>query len=353
MQAGCDAVEGRYPVKKRFNRLQLKGCDWMLIDNKKDIEGIIFNIQRFTIHDGPGIRTEVFFKGCPLRCKWCSNPESFKVKQEVGVNASRCIGVDKCGYCIKACPLVGDIFEVEDNQVIGINRKACTDCLICAEACPSNALKVYGKKMTVEDVMKVLLADRTFYQSSGGGVTLSGGELLGQWQYALELLKECKKSRLHTCVETAMHCQGEILEQIFPYVDLVITDIKHMNAEKHREFTGVRNELILQNIRKTVNMGMPLVIRIPVVPDHNNNEENIRATALFIANELNNRVKQVQLLPYRPLGEEKYKYLGKPYPMGSFRVPERRVWEENIRYLVEVIKEYGVPAVAGTTEKIL
>ena len=324
----------------------------MFCSLREETEATIFNIQRFTIHDGPGIRTEVFFKGCPLRCKWCSNPESFKIKQEVGVTASRCIGVDKCGYCTKVCSAVQEALVVEDNQVIAINREACTDCLKCVEACPSNALKVWGQKMTVKDVMKVILLDREFYLKSGGGVSLSGGEVLNQWQFALELLKECKKARLHTCVETAMHCKTEILDQIYPYVDLIITDIKHMNAGKHREFTGVSNELILQNIKKTASMGMSMVIRIPVVPGHNNDEENIRATARFIADELNNRVKQVQLLPYRPLGEEKYKSLGIEYPMGNFNVPERRVWEGNILHLVGIMKEYDVPVVAGTTAKI-
>ncbi|HZK44455.1 MAG TPA: glycyl-radical enzyme activating protein [Syntrophomonadaceae bacterium] len=320
--------------------------------NREDIKGNIFNIQKFTIHDGPGIRTELFFKGCPLRCKWCSNPESLKLKQEVGVTAIRCIGVDKCNLCIEACPLGEAAFVIDNNIITGINREVCTDCLECVEACPSNALKIWGREMNVEEVMKVLLEDREFYQKSGGGITLSGGEVLLQWQFVLELLKECKKASLHTCVETAMHCQPEILDQIYPYVDLVITDIKHMDAEKHREYTGVRNDLILRNIKKTVQMGMPLVIRIPVVPGHNNDEKNIRATAQFIADELGNRVKQVQLLPYRQLGEEKYKSIGMPYPMGTFEVPERRVWEENIRHLVEVMQEYGVPAVAGTTEKI-
>lgn len=324
----------------------------MCFDNNHKIEGVIFNIQRFTIHDGPGIRSEVFFKGCPLHCKWCSNPESIRVKQEVGVIAMNCIGVKQCAYCIKACPYSDeDIFIVEDNNVIGINRELCTDCLLCSEACPANALKTWGNKMTVPEVMKVLLGDRAFYEKSGGGVTLSGGEALLQWQFVLELLKECKKQHLHTCLETAMHCKEEILDQVYPYIDLIITDIKHMDPDKHKEFTGVRNELILNNIKKTVGAGMPLVIRIPVIPKHNNTEENIRATAEFIAIELKNCVKQVQLLPYRPLGEEKYKSLGKDYPMGSFQIPERTLWEENIRHLTEIMKTYGVPAVAGTTTK--
>ena len=149
-----------------------------------------------------------------------------------------------------------------------------------------------------------------------------------------------------------MYCNSNLLEQLFPYVDLVITDIKHMDSSLHKEFTGIGNELILRNIKRTAELNMPLIIRIPVVPEHNNSVKNIRNTAEFIMTELHNRVKQVQLLPYRQLGTEKYKSLGMDYPMETFRQVERSVWEENIRTLVEVMKSYGVPAVAGTTSKL-
>lgn len=324
----------------------------MIVNDDSIGYGTIFNLQRYTIHDGPGIRTEVFFKGCPLHCKWCSNPESIKTKPELGLYSNRCIGVDKCGACLSVCNKSQDsVLIIEDNKVLKINRDNCLNCHKCVEVCPAGALITWGKKMTVSDIMKVILADREFYRKSGGGVTLSGGEVLMQWEFARELLKECKKAGLHTCVETAMHCKTEILDQIFPFVNLVITDIKHMDANKHKQFTGVSNEIILKNIKKTVDMGMHLVIRIPVIPEHNNDEENIRATARFIAEDLGNQVNQVQLLPYRPLGEEKYKSLEIPYPMGEFKSPKREIWEENIRYLVRVMQEYNVPAVAGTTTK--
>lgn len=315
-------------------------------------EGIVFNIQRYTIHDGPGIRTEVFLKGCPLHCKWCSNPESIKTEIEVGVFSNRCIGVDKCGYCLTACPQSQTgIFIIEDNNISGIDRLKCTSCGKCAEACPANALKNWGKKMTVPEVMQVLLADQAFYEKSGGGVTLSGGDMLMQWEFALEVLKSCKTHSLHTCIESALHYKTDVLDQVYPYVDLVITDMKHMDSAQHKKFTGVGNELILKNIKRTVELEMPLVIRIPVVPEHNNSEENIRASAEFIAKELGNRVKQVQLLPYRQLGTEKYTSLGLDYPMADMNPVERSEWEDNIRHLVEVMKEFGVPAVAGTTTK--
>jgi len=323
------------------------------MENGSGAEGVVFNIQRYTLHDGPGIRTEVFFKGCTLHCRWCSNPEGINAEIEVGVFKNRCIGIDRCGYCLSACPQSRDgIFIVEDNKIAGIDRKKCTKCCKCAEACPSNALKTWGEKMSVPDVMKVILADRAFYEKSGGGATLSGGEVLMQWEFARALLKACKKNSLHTCMESSLHYRTDVLEHIYPYVDLVITDIKHMNSTRHKQFTGAGNELILKNIKRTVEFNMPLVIRIPVVPDHNNNEENIRATAEFIVRELNSCVNQVQVLPYRQLGMEKYTSLGIDYYMANFTPVERSIREQNIRYLVEVMKSYGVPAVAGTTNKI-
>lgn len=316
-------------------------------------QGVVFNIQRFTIHDGPGIRTEVFLKGCPLHCKWCSNPESMKLHPQVAVTSSRCVGVDNCGYCMAACPVEKEaMFRVEKGKVAAIDRDLCTDCLQCAEVCPANAIKMFGKQMTIAEVMKVILADQEFYDKSGGGVTVSGGEALVQWQFTAQLLRECKKKHLHTCLESALHCQEDILEKVYPYVDLVLTDIKHMDSAKHREYTGAGNETILNNIKKTVAMGKPLVIRIPVVPGHNDSEDNIRATAEFISNQLGNRVLQVQLLPYRPLGEEKYQALGLEYPMAGLERPERWEWETNIRHLAEVMKSYRVNAVAGTTTSI-
>jgi pyruvate formate lyase activating enzyme len=339
--------------------------------------GRVVNIQRFSIHDGPGIRSEIFFKGCPLRCKWCSNPESISPKPELGIYPSKCIGLDKCSLCVKACPQersplvfiagrgesfsnpgsektarAGPIHGV-DQIVVSAERDLCLDgCMACADACPSSALIKWGKEMTVDDLLKIIVADRSLYLKSGGGVTLSGGEVMLQWEFARDLLRACKKSYIHTCVESALYCGREQLKSVFEFSDLVITDIKHMDDQSHMLYTGVGNKLILENIMLTVEMGKKLLIRIPVIPGHNDDDGNILATGAFIRDVLGNRVVQVQLLPYRKLGTEKYDSLNLSYPLGDDYIPpERAVWEANILRLTRLLTDMGVPAVAGSNVK--
>ncbi len=315
------------------------------------VTGTVFNIQRFSVHDGPGIRTVVFIKGCSLRCRWCSNPESLSRREQLGVFPDKCIGLEACGACVKAVS-DPDALTVENGRVTGLaSRKAC-DIVACADACPTGALRAWGRRMQVDEVMREVLADREFYEESGGGLTLSGGEALIQTKFAVELLKAAQAAGINTCVETALNYDPTVLDQALPYIDVAFCDVKHMDPAAHRRFTGVGNARILSNLKKVVDSGTPVIVRVPVVPAHNGTAENLKATAQYISKELGGRVKQVQLLPFRKLGREKYISLGKPYPMEDFEAPPRETWEQNIRGFAEMMQSCGVNAVAGTNHPI-
>lgn len=322
-------------------------------ENTRRKEATIFNIQKFTVHDGPGIRTTVFFKGCPLRCMWCSNPEGLKPYPQVAVFKKDCIGVESCGRCLHACPHQDEqVLQLENGYVVGIDREKCRNCLLCAEACPNSTLKIFGKKYTLREIMNIIMEDRQFYKETNGGVTAGGGDPLVQYEFVRDMFIECKRYGIHTCLEAELQCKRETLEAVLPYTDLLITDIKLMDTAKHQQFTGVGNERILENIRLAVEKGAKVIIRTPVVPDYNNDDANFHATARFVSEQLKNRIIQYQLLPYRLLGTEKYEALGMPYPMGAdMKQPAREDYEPNIRHLVEVMRAYGVPAVAGSSVK--
>lgn len=317
--------------------------------------GLISNIQKYTIHDGPGIRTAIFFKGCPMRCLWCSNPETISPKQQLGVYPGKCLSTGKCGCCVKDCPEMGVPIEFDENSILKAVHMsdACDGCLKCAEACPGRAIKLWGKRMTVSELLKIIAEDRSFYQKTGGGVTLNGGEVMLQWEFAAALLRECKRASIGTCVETALFCPEEHMDAVFEYTDIIITDIKHMDREKHMEYTGVPNERILGNIKRASRLGKPLVIRTPIVDGYNNDEENLRKTGEFIRGGLGGRIVQYQLLPYRKMGTEKYDSLGMPYPMDGYAAPERAKWEQNLLELAAMLaQDYGIPVVAGSSNKL-
>jgi pyruvate formate lyase activating enzyme len=310
------------------------------------VSGTVFNIQRFSVHDGPGIRTVVFLKGCSLRCRWCSNPESLSRSVQIGVYPNRCLGVDRCRACFDAAP-DPDALVVRDGRVSALRARRGKSYLGSVEACPTGALKAWGRHVTVGEVMTEVLADRDFYESSGGGLTLSGGEALLQPKFAVELLRAARAEGVGTCVETALNYHGEVLDEVLPLVDMIFCDLKHLDGEAHRRCTGSSNERILANLRRVVRSGASLVVRIPVVPHYNGSDENLAATARFIAEELEGKVRQVQLLPFRKLGEEKYASLGKAYPMRDYESPPRETWERDLRQAAARMSEYGLPVVAG------
>ena len=313
--------------------------------------GVVFSVQRYTVHDGPGTRTQVFLKGCPLRCQWCDNPESWSTSPQIGVYPTRCIGVDVCGLCIKACPRDG-LLTIKDNLVTAIDRDKCTECLACAEECPANALTVWGHVTDVEQQLAEVLLDREFFDQTGGGVTLSGGKPFVQWEFARDFFKAAKKAGLHTCLESALPVNWDIIEEVLPYIDFIITDIKHMDDSKHREYTGVSNRLILENIVKITHEGKPVIIRIPVIPGKNDTTENIAATAEFIAGKCGASIVQVQLLGFHELGKLKYQSLGLDYPLERLTKPPLKDYKEHLHGLAAIMKARGIKALVGSTTKL-
>lgn len=265
-----------------------------------EMKGTIFNIQRYSLHDGPGIRTVVFFKGCPLSCRWCCNPESIDISPRITFDARKCLGD---GRCVSAC-------TTGARSKDGYRIECCIFCGRCVEACPSGALELLGRRMSVSEVLHEAEKDRPFYESSGGGVTLSGGELLMQREFALELLKELRSRYLHAAIETTGFAPWTHLEEIVDASDLVLYDLKLMDSTLHRMHTGVSNERILENALKIAEKGKALVFRVPLIGGINTDQENIEAVAQF---SLKARVKELHLLPYHRLGESKYAKLGKVF----------------------------------------
>lgn len=312
-------------------------------------QGIIFNIQRFTIHDGPGMRTELFLKGCPLRCEWCSNPESWTVGIQLGVYKSKCISHKKCGLCVEACHDVG-ILNFSRGKLSFIDRSRCTNCLHCYDACPSDAIKQWGRSMSVEDCMKEIRKDKGYYDRSGGGVTVSGGDPLLQSDFVAELFKACKDEGINTCLESTFYADFKEVEKILPYTDIIISDIKHMDTNIHKKYTGVNNDRILTNLKKLTSENRELILRIPIIPNVNDDMDNIKSTADFIKGELHGGVRTLQLLSFMRLGEEKYASLGLPYKMENVKV-SRKSFQKHISEIADYFNSRGIHCLVGTKEK--
>lgn len=288
--------------------------------------GSVFNIQKFSIHDGPGIRTTVFLKGCPLRCKWCHNPEGLSAATEVEYEPTKCIG---CGACAAICPR--GCHSISETEGHGYARKDCTRCGECIGHCVAGSLKLVGTEHTVEEVIKKVMADKIFYDTSGGGMTLSGGEPFFQPDFAIALLKAAKEAGLNTAVETSGFCKTETILEAAPMVDLFLFDYKATGEELHKELTGVSQELILKNLQAISDAGAKIMLRCPIIPTANDTDEHFAAIAALA--ERIEGVQRVELEPYHPLGTGKAPKIGKTQEFATTAPTKERM--EEIRQFVE------------------
>ena len=271
--------------------------------------GIIFNIQKFSVNDGPGIRTTVFFKGCPLHCRWCANPESQLPQVQILWGQKNCIN---CHHCIKTCPQKA--INLTENH-IQINSTLCDGCKKCVRECPGKALESEGERKTVEEIIQVVLQDQAFYEESGGGLTISGGELLLQPVFAYELLLAAKEEGIHTCCETTGFANTTTFDQVMEHVDYILFDMKHWNLEEHKKGTGTSNELPLLNMQKAISSGKIVLPRIPVIPGFNDSINDAQA----FSNVLHKiGAKTCQLLPFHQFGENKYHLLNLKYDYENY-----------------------------------
>lgn len=296
--------------------------------------GTIINIQKYCVHDGPGIRTTVFFKGCPLRCWWCHNPESHNPKHEIMFFQERC---SSCGVCVKRCP--ENAIEIKDSAPVW-DEKKCRLCGKCTDFCPNNAREYVGQDITPEELMKEIVKDMVFYEESGGGVTFSGGEPLLHADFLSVVLKSCKEKGINTAIETSGYAPWESFEKILDKVDLFLYDLKLMDNEKHKKYMGVGNEVILSNLKKLSSRGANIFARMPIIAGVNDDEEYINEAIKFLSDI---KPLQVNLLPYHKMGMDKYRRLNKDYKLSGMEKPS----DERLAEIVDKFNKSGIKTRIG------
>ncbi|CAK7077034.1 MAG: Benzylsuccinate synthase activating enzyme [Eubacterium sp.] len=295
---------------------------------------LVFNIQKCSIHDGPGIRTIVFLKGCPLRCPWCANPESQSYLREIADTQSHCIS---CGICIEKCPK-HCIFLDENGHGV-IDREICNRCGICTEVCYAKSKRFIGEKMTVKEIIQKVERDKTYYTNSKGGVTFSGGEPLTHPKFLLQAARECKKHGISVAVETCGFADYQLFEPVLEYIDLFFIDIKEIDSKQHKVLTGHGNEKIIENIRKIDAFGSRIIVRMPVIPGYNDRIENFKGIAELAASI--QHAEGVELLAYHALGAHKYEMLGRKYALKAVKTPKNEKMLEYVDQMNTILMPAG------------
>lgn len=304
-----------------------------MMTKESDLKGLVFNIQRFSVHDGPGIRTTVFMKGCPLSCPWCSNPESQDFGPQLMTRDIKCSG---CGACVQVCPQGAIQISPQGRR---INWDMCDQCLLCATVCQYGALERSGNQKSVTEVLAEVLRDRLFYKNSGGGITVSGGEALVQSDFVAALLRQSKKEGLHTALDTTGYVSWSRIEKVAPWTDLMLWDIKQMNSHAHKQATGVDNQLIIDNVKRASALTR-IWLRIPLIAGYNDSQDNIQRV-IELAKNIG--ALKISLLPYHEGGRSKNEQMGRTYPCSDASAPPK----EQVGWLKQIIENAGIDVGIG------